>query len=291
MPNTAAKKLEVKLRTGFLINTGFAIFELAAGIVSGSLALISDASHNFTDSLSLTVSYVAQRFARKKATPEHTYGYGKATIIAAFINSLILLLAALFIFYEAYQRVIHPQTVSGGWIMAVAGVGIAVNASVALLFIKDRYDLNIKSAFLNMAFDVLASVGALAAGLVIYLTGKTIADPIISAMIGIFLVVSSYRVMDEALHILLEGVPKALDVKEVEKLIKSDPRIRNVHDLHVWTIAANVTGLVCHIVPNEFDAIKNIQITKELKRNLRDRFNINHATIEVEAEECPPHEH
>ncbi len=284
-------KLETKFKASLVLNTSFAIFELITGIISGSLALVSDAGHNLTDSLSLVVSFTAQKISKRRATHEHTYGYGKITIIAAFINSLILIFAALYIFYQAYQRILHPQGVEGSWVMIVASFGILVNGAVALIFYKDRSDLNVRSAYLNMANDVIASIGALVAGGIIYFTGKTIVDPFISIIIGAMLLFSSWEILNKALHVLLEGVPEEINLGDIQAQILSHPDVLSLHDLHVWTISSKATALVCHMVPKVFDTEKNLQIVKEIKQNLQDKFKINHSTIEVETTACPPHEH
>lgn len=152
--------LDTKLKLGLVLNTGFTVFEFIVGTLSGSLALVSDAAHNLTDSLSLVISFFANKIAKRPADLNRTYGYGRATIIGASLNASILLLLAIYIFYEAYQRIRQPEPVEGQLVMIVAFVGIVINSSVAALFLRDRNDLNIRSAFLSMAFDALASVGA-----------------------------------------------------------------------------------------------------------------------------------
>lgn len=273
--------MDLKFQLGLILNTGFTVFEFVVGIMSGSLALVSDAGHNLTDSLSLLIAFVAEKFGHKRADANHSYGHKRATIIAALFNSSILVLLALFIFYSAVQRFLHPEPVSGGLVMVVAFVGILINGSIAWLFSKNQ-DLHIRSAFLSMAFDTLASIGALAAGIFIYFTGQTVADPIASVVIGIMLLVSAGEVIGDSLHILLEGVPKGIDVNEVTKTIAAFPQVRSYHELHIWSLSSNDVALSCHLVLNNCTLAESTQINKDLKAKLKSQFGIETTTIEVE---------
>ncbi len=248
------QNLDNKLKLGLVLNTGFTIIEFIAGVLSGSLALISDAGHNLTDSLSLVITFFAQKIARRDANIEHTYGYGRATILAALVNGLILFFLALYIFYEAYLRFQNPEPVNGGVIAAVALIGLAINLSVALLFKNETHDLSIKSAYLNMLFDALASVGALIAGVLIHFTGMTIFDSLISILIGVMLMKSSFGVSREAVHVLLEGTPAGVDTENVkQKIMEVSNLIKNIDDLHIWSISSQHSALSCHIVIEECD--------------------------------------
>lgn len=273
--------LDLKFQLGLILNTSFTIFEFVVGMMSGSLALVSDAGHNLTDSLSLLIAFVAEKFGHKQADANHSYGHKRATIIAALFNSSVLVLLAMFIFYSAIQRFLHPEPVSGILVMVVACAGILVNGSIAWLFSKDQ-DLHIRSAFLSMAFDTLASLGALLAGIFIYFTGQTIADPIASVVIGIMLLVSAGEVIGDSLHILLEGVPKGIDVKEVTKTIAAFPQVKSYHELHIWSLSSNDVALSCHLVLNNCSLETSTQINKDLKSKLKEKFGIETTTIEVE---------
>lgn len=235
----APENLDNKLKLGLVLNTGFTIFEFAIGILSGSLALVSDAGHNLTDSLSLLISFLANKIAKRQANVEHTYGYGRATILAALINGLILFFLALYIFSEAYQRLQNPQPVAGGIVMLVAFVGIIINTSIALLFRSNKNDLNIRSAYTNMLFDALASVGALVAGFLIIVTKQTFFDSLISIVIGVLLIRSSWSVVRAAMHVLLEGVPEGVDTGKVKETILRTSSVKNVDDLHIWAISSS----------------------------------------------------
>ncbi len=277
-----------KFIIGFVLNTGFTIFEFIIGIMAGSLALISDASHNLTDSLSIVIAFGGERISKRQANDSKSYGFGRVSIITALINGLLLFGVAAYIFYEAYLRILNPEPVKGGLVAIVALVGIFINGAVALLFYKDKDDLNVRSTYLNMAFDTLSSVGALIAGLIILFTGNSLADPIIGILIGCMLVYSAYGVVRDALHILLEGTPKDIDTKEVQKLIEEFDHVKAVDDLHIWSISSGYLALSCHIVIDEANASVSIKQVKKIKEALLKKYKIQHATIETELEHCDP---
>lgn len=285
--NHEVQSFDSKLKFGIALNTLFTIAQFAVGIVSGSLAVISDAGHNLTDSLSLIISFLAQRMSRKKSDAKKTFGYGRATIISALINSVILITLAGYIFYEAYHRVIEPQAVSGGLIAIISLVGIAINGGIALMFRNSTKDLNMRSAFLSMAFDTLASVGALIAGIVIYFTHFYVIDAIISVIIGLMLLFSGWGVLRDALHVLFEGTPEGIDIETVKESIHTlFPQITNVEDLHIWSISSSKIALSCHISVKDGDIHQSLVMVKEVKKMLHDKFEIEHATIEIEPEPC-----
>lgn len=274
-----------------VINTAFAAFEMAAGAATGSLALFSDAAHNLTDSLSILIAYIGQKIARRPATQEHTFGYGKATILTALINSLILIGIAGFIFFEAYQKIVNPQPVKGLSIALVAGIGIVVNTAIALMFLKERRDLNMKGVFLNMAFDAIVSVGAVLAGLIIFFTGNTIADPVISIAIGIMLVYGSVQIINQAVHILLEGIPEHLKPLEIMADIKNRPQVLGVDNFHLWNIASQRPALSCHVIVTPAGLTDHVGLIEEIKKMLAEKYQIDHTTIEIGTKPTPDHEH
>ena len=283
------KTINSKLKVGIVLNTAFTIFEFTIGIFSGSLALISDAGHNLTDSLTLLISFFGNKISQREANEEHTYGYGRATILTALLNSAILIILACFIFFEGYQRILHPEPVKGGIVAIVAFIGIIVNGCIALVFRGNKDDLNMRSAYINMAFDALASVGALLAGLVIVFTNQTIADPLISIVIGVMLLFSAKNVVRDAMHVLLEGVPEGIDINHVKEVIKgTNSAIKDVDDLHIWAISSHYAAMSCHIVIENCSLEKSMELVKEIKEKLKQICHITHATIETELTECPP---
>lgn len=281
------ENLDSKLKLGLVLNTGFTVFEFIIGFFSGSLALISDAAHNLTDSMSLLISFFATKISKRKANIDKTYGYGRATVLAAFVNALILLGLAIYIFIEAYKRFQNPQPVEGGLVIIVAFVGIIINGSIAYLFFKSRGDLNIRSAFLNMAMDALASVGALTAGFIIVLTGKTFADPFISIIIGCMLVYSGWSVVKDALHVLLEGTPEGTDLVKIKKAICAMSGVTGIDDLHVWALSTTNAALSAHVIIKKMSLEESIILTKNIKEKLKKDFHIEHATLETQLTEGP----
>ncbi|MDP2932699.1 MAG: cation diffusion facilitator family transporter [bacterium] len=281
--NTAS--VNKKLKLGLVLNTAFTAFEFIVGFFSGSLALISDAGHNLADSMSLVVTFFAAKFGDREADDRHSYGHERITIIAALFNASILVVLALYIFYSAVNRIFHPEPVAGGLVMAVAAFGIIINGSVALLFIRER-DLHMRSAFLNMAFDTIASLGALVAGAFIYFFKQTIADPIISIGIGCMIIYSARGIIKDSINILLEGVPEGINLNAIGAAIKTVERIKEIDDLHIWSLSSHDIALSCHIVVENCDLSQSVATVKEVKKLLLEKFSISHATIEIELAGC-----
>ncbi len=260
--------LDSRFKIGFLINSSFMVFEFVIGLLSGSLILIADAAHNLTDSVTLAISWISNKAAQKPADSDHSLGHGRISVLAAFINSFILVAVALFIFFEAYQRFMHPQALEGGIIALVGAVGIVANGLVAYLFRKDRDDLNVKAAYTNMLFDALFSIAALVAGLLIALTNKTWIDPLISIGVGVGLLYAALGILGQATHIFLEGVPKSVDLDSLKKLMMQDNNIEAVKKLAAWSIASNEYILCCVIKTRTDDANQNRSSIESLKQKL-----------------------
>ena len=278
------------IKFGLVLNSLYTIVEFGFGILTGSLALIADASHNLTDTFTLTVSFIANRISRRKANDSKTFGYGRATILAALLNATLMLAVAGFIVFEAIQRLSHPQAIEGGIVAIVASVGILVNGSIAYILSKNRKDLNMRSAFIDMAFDALSSLGAVIAGIIILLTGITWIDSLIGFVIAALLVFNTLKILREAVQILLEGTPKDLDITAVTRAIAETDNILSVDDMHVWAIRSGYNALSCHIVIDEAELKNSRVIVENTKRRLLKDFNIHHATIEVELKDCVTHE-
>jgi len=263
-----------------ILNSGFAIAEIILGIFSNSLALISDAIHNFTDVLTLIIAFLADKISQKGVNNKNSYGLKRAGILASLLNSVILVLIAVYIFYEAYIRLFSPEQVSGGMVAAVSLVGIGINSIVAWLFSSDQKDLNVKSAYLNMLFDVLASAGAFVAGIIIYFTHLTWVDSAVSFLIGILLLRGAFEVVSEALSILLEAVPHDVDVEEVKKTILSIPEGKEIADLHIWSLTSEYKVLTAVLVINESVIDYDLAIDT-IKKEITEKHSIQHLTIEI----------
>ncbi len=278
------------IKFGLVLNTLFTIIEFIFGILTGSLALIADAAHNLTDTFTLTVSFVANRVARRDANDSKTFGYGRATILAALLNATVMLAVAAFIVIEAIQRLGNPHPVEGGIVAAVAFVGILVNGSIAIVLSKHRKDLNMRSAFIDMAFDALSSLGAVIAGLIILFSGITWIDSVVGLVIAALLVFNTLKILREAVQILLEGTPKEIDIIALTKVIAETDKVLSVDDMHVWAIRSGYNALSCHIAIDETDLKDSRNIVEVVKAKLRKDYDIQHATIEVELEDCTTHD-
>lgn len=276
------ENLDNKLKISLILNTVFTVIEFIIGLAAGSLALIADSAHNFTDSLSLIISLVANKISRRQATLDKTYGYGRANILAALLNALILLGVGLYVFYEAIRRIQNPPAVEGNLVIIAATIGFIINGAIAASFLKNRNDLNIKSTLYNFATDAVAQLGTVIAGILILATGKRIIDPIISIFIGILLLYSAWEVVKDALDVLLEGVPKDIKTNDVKKTILSFPGVKGLDDLHIWAISSRYAALSCHIVIQKMTLEDSIKLIQQIKEQLAQKFHIEHATLETE---------
>ena len=257
--------------------------EVAGGLISGSLALLADAAHMLTDAGGLALALAAIRFAERPATPQKTYGYLRFEILAALLNAVVLLLLTFYILYEAYQRFVSPPPVQSGLMLAVAAVGLVVNlVSMWLLAGGSKESLNVKGAYFEVLSDMLGSLGVLAAAFIIMFTGWTLADPLIGAGIGLFIVPRTWILLKQAIHILLEGTPPEVDMKLLENEILKVPGVVAVHDLHVWTITSGLDAMSGHVVVSDMASARSVLAA--VREVLRSRFNIDHATVQIEDE-------
>lgn len=271
---------------GLLLNSTFTILEFAVGTFTGSLALLADATHNLTDTLTLFISYIAQRIGKRSPTRAKTYGYGRATVIAALLNAGILVAVAGFIAFEAFKRLQEPHEPAGEAVAAVAFVGICINGYIAWRFSKRKHDLNARSAYTNMLYDTLSSVGAMVAGIVMVVTGWSAMDSIVGLGIAGMLLFATFKIIGEAIHVLLEGVPIDIDVDAIEKRLRSLQYVKNVDDMHIWGISSDYNALSCHIGIDEKDIARSREVIENAKAILASSFNIQHSTIEIELRDC-----
>jgi cobalt-zinc-cadmium efflux system protein len=263
------------------------IVELAGGLISNSLALIGDAGHMFTDTLALGLSFYALNLAKRPANQTKTYGYYRAEILAALTNGVILVLVSGYIFYEAYHRFVEPPEVRGGLMLIVAAIGLVANVvGISVLRSGRSRNLNVKGAFLHMWSDTLSSVGVIAAGAIILLTGRTIADPIISIIIGILILRGAGGLVWESVNILLEAVPKHLDVSQINNAVRKIKGVKDVHDVHLWAITSGMYAMSCHLLIEDQMVSNCTQIVGEVNRTLSQEFGISHSTVQLECEEC-----
>jgi cobalt-zinc-cadmium efflux system protein len=258
--------------------------EIVGGIWTGSLALIADAAHMGTDAGGLALALFAIYFAQKAATSQKTYGYLRTEILAALTNAVVLLLLTVYILYEAYKRFLSPPEILSGPMLAVAAVGLVVNLiSMKLLSAGSSESLNVQGAYFEVLSDMLGSLGVIAAALIIMYTGWTLADPLIGAGIGLFIVPRTWTLLKQAVHILMEGVPVEVDVPSLEKALLEIPGVTAVHDLHVWTITSGTDSLTGHVVVTDMKDARAILMNA--KAVLEEKFKIDHVTIQIEDEE------
>ena len=276
------ENLTSKLLLSLALNTLFTFLEFAFGFLSGSLALISDAGHNLTDTLSIVISLFGDKMAQKESNLGHSYGYGRVSILTALINSSLLLALSFYIFYTAFIRIFfHPHDVSGPTIMIVSIIGIVINGVITYILSDNKKDLNVKSAYINMLFDTVALVATLIAGILITVTHLEVIDPIISIVIALVVLYGAYKVGREAIHVLLEAVPYEIDSNELKKVILSAEKVKDVDDIHVWAISSHFAALSCEIIIENCELEESIQIVKNIKEQLKHNFHISHATIET----------
>ncbi len=279
------------IESRFLLSLGLTglifIAELVGGILTRSLALLSDAAHVFFDVFALALSYIAIRLASLPPNERHTYGYHRLRFLAALVNGATLLVVAFEIFREAIARFSSPEPVLAGPMLVVAVVGLVVNLVVAFVLRgHDHEDLNVRSAFLHVLGDALASVGVIVAGVVILLTGWTLIDPLISMAIAVIILVGSGNVLRQSLHILVEGVPRGMTATEVAEAMNDVEGVTEVHDLHVWTVSPGYVSLSCHVVLDDQSLSEAQDIMDDLKTTLAERFGIEHTTIQAECQSC-----
>jgi len=264
-----------------LLMTGtFMVIEVVGGLFTGSLALLADAGHMLTDVAALGLSAFAMWMAARPSTPEKSYGYHRAEILAAVTNAVVLLLLAVWILYEAYRRVFEPSHVLGIPMLVIGLVGLAVNvASMKLLIDESTSSLNVRSAYLEVLSDAISSCAVILGGVIIWMTGWVLIDPLLSAGISIFIVWRTWGLLFQAVHVLMEGVPTHLNAKEVGQAMASVPGVKGVHDLHIWTITSGLDALSSHVVVSVGE--DRDEVLDRLQQLLRDRYKIDHTTLQV----------
>ena len=273
---------------GIALNVAFVVVEAVFGFTANSMALLSDAGHNLSDVLGLVVAWAGGFMARTGPSPRFTYGLKKASILAALANALFLLVAVGAIGAEAVRRLVHASTTNGQTVMIVAAVGVAVNGVTALLFARGREgDLNVRAAFLHMAADALVSVAVVFAGVVILWTGQRWVDPVMSLAVAVVILWGSVGLLKESMWMSLAGVPKGIDVDQVELALARLDGVEAIHDLHIWPISTTETALTAHIVTAQADYPD--ALLESARRLLHDEFRIEHCTIQVERDHPSHH--
>lgn len=267
---------------GIVLNILYVVIELVAGIALSSVSLISDAGHNLSDVVSLVLALLAFKLAQVKPSQKYTYGYKKSTVLVSLLNACILLVAVGVILWESVEKLRDPHPVEGGAIAWVAGVGIVVNAFTAWLFVKDRKkDLNVKGAFMHMAADALVSLGVVVSGIIIGFTGWYFIDPIIGIVIAVVILISTVRLLSDSLRLSLDGVPVGMvspdDVRR--KVMEAEPRVSDIHHIHIWAISTTENALTAHVV---IESAECEGAVKASVKHLLEDMGITHSTLEFE---------
>jgi cobalt-zinc-cadmium efflux system protein len=271
------------------LTVAFVIVEAAAGLFANSLALLTDAAHNLTDVIALGLSWFAIRLTAQPANAQKTYGYHRAGILVALANSTTLALISFGIFYEAYRRFMSPPEVKSGVLIGVGLIAVIINLVTALLVRQgSESDLNLRSAFVHLMGDVLSTTGAVIAGVIIYFTGANWLDPLVSVLIGFLILYNAFGILRETVDILLESTPRDVDMQSMVDDILQVNGVLGVHDLHVWSLTRSLRTMSAHILTNDLPISLGAEIQRQVNEILYRRYNVAHATLQLECVGCDP---
>jgi cobalt-zinc-cadmium efflux system protein len=276
-----------KLFIALLITAIVMIAEIIGGLLANSLALLSDAGHMLTDILSLGLSLAAMKLAQKPPTPSKTFGFHRLEILAAFFNGMLLFFMSFYIFYEAYHRLVQPEEIKGLFMLVVAFIGLLANGAGILLLRKSAHtSLNVKSAFFHIVGDTISSGGVILGGVLILYTGWYLVDPLLSIFIGLLILRGAYALIVESIDIFLEATPKDINVEELLDDLRKIKGVKDVHHLHLWTITTGINAMSTHVLIDDLLISSSAHILKEIKSLLRNKYKIEHSTIQFECESC-----
>lgn len=271
-----------------ILNGLFVLIETGVGLWQNSLSLLSDAGHNLSDVFSLVLVLIAFRLAKVQRNERFTYGYRKSTILISLLNAVILLVAVGAIVIESIHKFSEPADVNGIAVSWTAGVGILINGATALLLLRgQKSDLNVRGAFLHMAADTLVSVGVVISGIIIYYTGWTVIDPIVSLVIAAVILISTWELLSDSLRLAVDGIPDGVELQEIEQLLVEEEHVKETHHIHVWALSTTETALTAHIVLDDLTYWP--QVSERLKHTLNEH-GISHATLEPETPDCLCHD-
>jgi len=270
---------------GIVLNLGYVVVQLVIGFKIHSLSILSDAGHNFLDVVGLVLSLLAFKLSNSKATQKYTYGFKKASILISLVNAVVLLISIGTIAYEALFRFQNPEPLPGKTIALVAFIGIIINGVSSLMFFKDKdSDINVKSAFLHLASDALVSLGLVLGGILIYYTNLYWIDPLLSLIICVVIIISTWGLLKDSLRLSLDGVPEHIDLEKVTQELKAINGVKGIHHLHIWAISTVENAFTAHIVVDEGMSTQEINLLKEEIRHELIHLNIQHSTLEIECE-------
>jgi cobalt-zinc-cadmium efflux system protein len=284
-----ARQTTFRLALSLFLTLAFVFIEAIAGIIGNSLALLTDAAHNLTDVMALGLSWYAIRLTAQPANAGKTYGYHRAGILVALLNSTTLVLISLGIFYEAWRRFMNPPEVQSGILITVGVIAVVINLATALLVRKgSQHDLNIRSTFLHLMGDVFATIGAVIAGVIIYFTGANWLDAFVSILIGFLILYNAWGILRDSVNILLEATPRDIQINKLVRDVMEVKGVLGIHDLHIWSIAQNLRTMSAHILTDDLPISTGADIQQQINEIVYHRYNIAHATLQLECVECLP---
>ncbi len=279
---------EKNLLITVFLNFGITIAEIIGGLLSNSLALLSDALHNLSDAVSLLLAYLAYRFGKKPSSSKHTFGFKRVEILAALFNSVTLITICIYLFWEAYERLLNPEPIKGLLMLIVALIGLVANLIAVLLLHKDKSkNLNVKAAYLHLLGDTLSSVAVMIGGALIFFFDVTWLDPVLTILIGLYIIKETWSILRETIDILMQGVPSGVNIGAIRNDLEGIRGISNIHHVHVWSMDDSNIHFECHI-----DFIDDLKISEtniireEISARLKDKHNINHVTVQAEYNCC-----
>lgn len=281
------KDVHKNLKIAIILTTLIFFLEFAGGIIANSLALLSDSAHVFMDVVALFLAYGAIRISARPSSREVTFGYHRFEIFAALINGVTIIGIALFIFYEAYGRILSPQPVKGAEVLVIATIGLTVNTWVASR-LHGHEDLNIKGAYLHIIGDAMASLAVIAGAVVIILTGNNVVDPVLSVLIGMMLIYGALKLVFGSARILLEFAPRHVDADTLSKVLMDVEGVKGVHDIHIWSICSNIHAMSAHVLVDRIHVAQTEALIRKISSMVKEKYSILHTTLQFECAECEP---
>ena len=277
----------IRLLITVILNVLITVAEIIGGIISGSLALISDALHNLSDAVSLIISYIAIKLKERDNSPKHTFGFKRAEILAAVINSSVLVAISVYLIYEAVLRFQHPEPIKGILMTVVASIGLAANIVGTLLLKRDaKTSINIRSSYFHLLSDAVSSVAVILGGLAIILWNIYWIDPVLTIIISVYITRESFKILFEAMHVLMEGAPPDISINEIQTAVEELDEVKNIHHVHIWMIGENDVHLEAHIDVRDMMISKSNKLGDKIENLLKNKFGINHITLQFECEQC-----
>lgn len=271
-----------------LLNLIITVAEIIGGLISGSLSLISDAMHNFSDSISIIISYIALKLKLRSNSLRHTFGLKRAEILSAVINSSVLIIICVYLFYEAFQRFFTPEEIDAKVMSIVALIGLLANVIAALLLRKDsQKSLNIRSAYMHLLGDTISSVAVIIGGITIYFWNVYWVDPILTIIIGLYIIRESYIILQEAIHVLMEGAPLNISIQDIQYEVEKFNEVENIHHIHLWMVGENDVHLEAHVNVRDMKISQCDSLRKDIEKLLYTKFGIHHITLQFECNQCP----